>query len=92
MKRCVASAAVALALTTPWSALSQEIETDVRLRDVLFEHRTVTHPFAKPLREDERRIGEAQKILEELFVARHGVQRDHRCFTSSGIGKNVGCR
>ena len=76
----------------PHPRLSDEIETHVRLRDVLFEHGPVADPFAQPLREDERRIAEPQQILEELFVARHGIERGHRCFTSSGIGKNVGCR
>jgi hypothetical protein len=40
------------------------------------------------LREHEVAVGEPQRVLEEW---RRGA-RFHRCFTSSGIGKKVGCR
>ena len=57
----------------PQPRLAEEVEADVGLRDVLFEHRTVADPFAEALREDQRRIAEAQQVLEQLFVARHGA-------------------
>ena len=56
----------------PHARLAQKIEADVGLRDVLFEDRPVADPFAQTLREDERRIAEAQQVLEELLVASHG--------------------
>src|SRR6188508_3467762 len=48
----------------PHARLTEKVEADVGLRDVLFEDRTVAHPFAKPLREDERRIAEPEQVLE----------------------------
>jgi len=70
----------------PHARLSEEIEPDVGERDVFFEHRTVAGPFAEALREHQIAVAEAQQVIEESFVVRH------RCFTPSGMGKNVGWR
>jgi hypothetical protein len=48
----------------PQPRLAQEIEADVGLRDVLLEDRAVTDPLAEALREYERRVAEAQQVLE----------------------------
>ena len=48
----------------PQPRLAEEVEADVGLRDVLFEHRPVAHRFAQALREDERRVAEPQQVLE----------------------------
>jgi hypothetical protein len=58
----------------PHARLTEKVEADVGLRDVLFEDRPVAHPFAKALREDERRIAEPEQVLEEPLVASHGEE------------------
>ena len=55
----------------PQPRLAEKVEADVGLRDVLFEHRPMTDPFAQALRENERRVAEPQQVLEKLFVAGH---------------------
>ena len=66
-----------------------QIEAAVGERHVLLEDRPLADPGAQPLRKDQRRIAEAKQVIEKRAIAVHGR---HRCFTSSGIGKNVGWR
>jgi hypothetical protein len=69
----------------PQARLTQEIEADVGLRDVLFEDRAVANPLAQALREDERRVAEPQQVLESR------VQRTtFRC--SEDVGSETTCR
>ena len=72
-------------------ALAEQVEADVGQRDVLLQHRAVPDPLAEPLREDDVVVAEAQQVLEQAG-SRVACVSLHRCFTSSGIGKNVGCR
>ena len=61
---------------------------------VFLESRAVPDPRAELLREDQWRVAESQQVLKQRRVPRHrlALRHAHRCFTSSGIGKNVGCR
>ena len=63
--------------------LADEVERDVRERDVLLEHRRVAAPFGQTMPEHERIVGEAQRVLHERRVGgRDGGH--HMCPTSSG--------
>ena len=68
----------------PQARLAEEVEADVGERDVLLQHRPVADPFAEALREHEVRVAQAQQVFERALAS------TQMCFTSSGIGKNVG--
>ncbi len=70
----------------PHPALPQQVEADVGERDVLLDDGTVADPLAQPLRQHDVGVAQPLQVLEQRLV------RFHMCFTSSGIGKNVGWR
>jgi hypothetical protein len=60
--------------------LADEVERDVREREIFLDDRRVRRPGGEPLTEDERVISEAQRELGE-----RGIRgRAHRCLMPSG--------
>src|SRR5580658_5418109 len=51
--------------------LANKIECDIRKPKVLLERRGMTHPFGKPLPENEARVGEPQHIAQARLFAQH---------------------
>jgi hypothetical protein len=45
---------------------ANEVERDVRERDVLFENRTMSAPLAQPMAEDEPIVTEPKQVLEKV--------------------------
>ena len=68
--------------------LAEEIERDVRRRDVFLEDRTVAAPLAQPMAEHEPVVAEAQEILEQrvgrFARRRHDRRRRHTPRTPRG--------
>ncbi len=53
--------------------LADQVEPDIAEGEVLLEHRRVPDPFGQAMAEDQRRVGEPQRVLEE--VCRHAGRR-----------------
>ena len=86
-----------LCVREPHPALPQQVQPDVGERDVLLQRRTLADPLAEALRKNDPVVGQPQHVVEKLGIVVHRGRRKRRprlqmCFTSSGIGKNVGCR
>ena len=71
--------------------LADQVERDVRERDVLLEDRTVTAPFGQPVAEHQAVVAEPQQILEQRVrrlapAARSDGRRRH---TPSHAARNL---
>ena len=61
----VATSALELAGVREQQArLPEQIQRNIRQRQVLFEHRRMPAPFREPLAEDEGAVGEAEDVFE----------------------------
>jgi hypothetical protein len=60
--------------------LADQVQRDVRQRDVLLDHGPVAAPLGEPLPEDERRIRDAHHVLD-VRVAGGSQRHRHRCLT-----------